>query len=89
MRRKMRLTKLVVLVMCVLLIALPLVTYAQDEGETPDTSAEVSTEAEDAPGESPQGVGTLVLLVGLASVALVGLAMIARDNYQNQDEAPI
>lgn len=60
---------------------LPVIALAQDnEGTIPDTEVEAVVDLEDTTAEDePEGVGILILLLGLAGVTVVGGVMVSRD----------
>ena len=68
----MRNKTLFLIVLCVVLLALPLIVSAQEEGgAAPETPVESN--------ESPAGLGLLMLLIGIGCIVFVGGAMIGRD----------
>ncbi len=100
MRNATRIQAITVLLLCLLLAALPLAVLAQDDnddtpaaeatavvaedGDTVDTAAEDSDTASE---DGPQGVGILMLLLGVGGVAVVGGSMIARDRFTGDDDS--
>lgn len=76
------------LIVCFALVlmmsALPLSVFAQEATEAPSsetaTTTEAAAEAESTDAEAPQGVSTLVLLMGIGALLLVGGAVITRSN---------
>ncbi|GAB4521273.1 MAG: hypothetical protein OHK0046_32450 [Anaerolineae bacterium] len=95
-----KMTILLIVLMCGVLVAYPLVAQTEEPADAPAAEVEAETELEEAAAEgaeleveevgeveepaeeeeSPTGVGLLMLLTGIASVAAVGFAMIGRDN---------
>ena len=72
MLTKTRLIIFILLLAFTLAFAVPV--FAADEQPTTE---ETTSETE---SEQPLGAGLLILIVGISSVAAVGLAMISRDN---------
>lgn len=94
MRNTTRIQAITALLLFVLLAALPLVALAQDDANGPDAEATaVVAENDTAPVETtaandgPQGVGILMMLLGLGGVAVVGGSMIARDRFKGDDSS--
>lgn len=62
---------------------------ASTEEAAPAESGEgvevASAEGESAGAQAPGGIGTLVLLAGVGAVLLVGLLVLARDNFRNKN----
>jgi hypothetical protein len=93
MRDKRHLTSLLVILICAVLLAAPMALSAQDNGDNgaPDTAAEVAQsgpeEAATVIDDLPQGISTLILLLGIGGVLIVGGAMIARDNFKGEEES--
>lgn len=103
MRTHTHLSRLFIIMLCGLMMALPFAALAQDNGDEngDDVAVEVDAEVEadadtDTDDESveagdengddvPQGIGTLMLLLGIGCVGLVGMAFIARDNFKDED----
>ncbi len=72
----MRKTKtMIILLLCTCLLLAPMVVQAADDG---DTAAEVQESA------SPEGIGLLMLLMGIGGVFVVGLASISRNNVNSE-----
>lgn len=90
--RVLNLRLLIIAMLFVLLAAAPLMTWAQ-EGEAEQTTEETAAEqttAEDAESGNQfaaDGMGTLMLLVGVGAIFLVGGTMIARDNFRGSRPA--
>jgi|GEM_PF-3662835 len=59
---------------------------ADTVGAEPGTIDVEAASTETAP-ETPQGIGTLFLLLGIGAVLLVGGAMIARDSFKSDPDA--
>ncbi len=64
---------------------------ATEEAAVAETEAEATDAGDETPAEEessePAGVGILMLLVGLASVVIVGLVRFDRENYRSDEES--
>lgn len=94
MRYLTRWPHLLLVLLCSLLIAVPVMAQGDDEGEPaepPVTEAADAEAAGEAEGEEggPAGVEILVLLVGIAAVLIVGGAAIGQEAFNpDEDDAP-
>jgi hypothetical protein len=79
MQKGLNVKKLLVLVIVIAVLIAPVVAYAQDAAPTDE--APVSQTA-----ATPEGLGTFVLLVGLAALAIVGGRIWFRDRYSSETE---
>jgi hypothetical protein len=77
-------TLLIILAVFGMLLVMPLVAQAQDGDDPSHESAVEATVVEEAATteDQPEGVGVLILLVGLGGVTIVGLRMISRDAFK-------
>jgi hypothetical protein len=85
MKRDMQLRILFIIVVMVgMLLVLPVVSQAQDGDDPSHESAVEATVVEEAAAteDQPEGVGVLILLVGLGGVTIVGGVMIGRDAFK-------
>jgi hypothetical protein len=79
MRNSTRVKAIIALLLCVLLAALPLALLAQDNVIPADSAVDPVSD------DGPQGVGILMLLLGLGGVTVVGGSMIARDRFTSDN----
>ena len=85
MRQKSYMRTLLIALVCGLLVASPMIALAQ-EGSGHEASEETAL-AEETGDEEPAGVGLFILLIGLVFVTGVGVVMIDRDVYQDEDSS--
>jgi hypothetical protein len=76
MRKRVILSKLMILVVLIATLLNPILAAAQEE------VAQAPAEAETAQAAPTAGLTILILLVGLGAVALVGARMWLRDSYE-------
>lgn len=85
MKRDVQLRTLFIIVaVCSMLFLLPGMAQAQDDNDPSHESAVEATVVEEAATteDQPEGVGVLILLVGLGGVTIVGGVMIGRDAFK-------
>ena len=82
MKREMWYRTVLIITVCAMLLLLPVMTQAQDDGASHENAVEESVDADTATtDDEPQGAGLLVLIVGLVGVSVVGGVMISRDTF--------
>jgi hypothetical protein len=81
MRNSRRIKAITALLLCVLMAALPLALLAQDNVIPPESATDPVND------DGPQGVGILMLLLGMGGVTVVGGSMIARDRFKSDDDS--
>jgi hypothetical protein len=74
MHKRPDVKKMLVVILLAAMLLAPMATYAQEDAATETPAAEQTS--------APSGLGTLMLLVGVGALAIVGGAMLARDNIK-------